>query len=152
MQAVRSLRSPDRPDGRPLLQALGCLIVDREALRRLAMAWSIAQDSEDNSPTYAENEWAVDFFYELPFVNPEAAWEAIQLVIEARPNDEVILMTGVGPLESLLGQDGESFIERVEDQARHSPVFRQMMRHVWLPEDSPICERFQQAADAGLIN
>jgi hypothetical protein len=127
-------------------------VSDEPSIRALVEAWSAAQNADEGSAEYAANAWAVDEFYELPFDDPEAAWTAIQFLLTLYPSDEVILMTGIGPLEALLSRFGEPFIDRVEQAAKLNPLFQKMLGHVSVGADSPMFERIKLATASGLLH
>lgn len=72
---------------------------------------------------------------------PETAWRII-LELTERSNDNLLGMIAAGPLEDLLNEHPDKFIQRIEEQARKSIRFRECLTGVWksgIP--GPIWER-----------
>ncbi|WP_045767748.1 DUF6869 domain-containing protein [Xanthomonas albilineans] len=92
-----------------------------------------------------QNWWAVDRFFELMDSMPEICWQAIVEISRRNPSEEIIAITGAGPLEDLIEQYGDQFIDKIEAEARESPVFRKMLNSVWESGSSEIWSRVIQA-------
>ena len=54
---------------------------------------------------------------------PERAWPMILSLIGASRSDQFLAILAAGPLENLLCEHGEAFIERVEQLAARDPAF-----------------------------
>lgn len=89
--------------------------------------------------------WAVDKFFELMDSMPEICWQALIEISRLNPPEKVIEITGAGPLEDLIERHGDRFIDRIEAEARESPVFRKMLNSVWESGSSEIWSRVIQA-------
>lgn len=80
---------------------------------------------------------------------PDVAWPIILSLIEHAPDDESLAFVAAGPLEDLIQRHGQRFSDRLEDQARRDPRFRQALGDVWgwerVPE--PLRGRLQKLAD-----
>ena len=62
-------------------------------------------------------------------------------------SDQLLANLAAGPLEDLLAQHGERFIERVETLARQEPRFRFTLQMVWRNAISaPVWARLRKAA------
>lgn len=61
----------------------------------------------------------------------EALWRFILKVLERQPSAWAAEVLAAGPLEDLIAQAGPQFIDRIEEQARHAPVFREALLYVW---------------------
>ncbi len=62
---------------------------------------------------------------------PEHAWQAI-LAVVADPRAEPFLGNlAAGPMEDLLSYHGDTFIDRVEAEAKKDPKFSYMLGGVW---------------------
>lgn len=62
---------------------------------------------------------------------PEEAWPIILELVDQAPDGHGLEMVAVSLIESLLVDHGVRFIERVEEQIRRSPRFRQAMLSCW---------------------
>lgn len=61
----------------------------------------------------------------------ETLWRFIGKVVAERPSECALGMLAAGPLEDLIGERGEAFIDRIEAAAEHDPVFRRTLHGVW---------------------
>jgi hypothetical protein len=75
--------------------------------------------------------WADDKLYYLVQDEPETAWAAIEEIIRVDASDAMLAYVAAGPIEHLLVQHGDEFIERIEQSARRDPTFRKMLGAVW---------------------
>lgn len=69
--------------------------------------------------------------YDLTFEEPEKLW---LLILEIHHRDQSITIQQVlsaGPVEDLLAKHGDTFIERVEAEARRDPQFAKLLGGVW---------------------
>lgn len=78
-----------------------------------------------------ELELASDEVLHMPFDAPERTWEFIQLVVQRCEEEDVLGSLAAGPIEDLMSQHGEHFIDRIEIFARDNPKFRLLLRDVW---------------------
>ncbi len=62
---------------------------------------------------------------------PQEAWEVILDILEEADSNDVIANLAAGPLEDLLSDHGETFIDEVEEKARQNPKFTQLILGVW---------------------
>ncbi len=62
---------------------------------------------------------------------PETVWEAIRTLAGRPLTEKQIGLLAAGPLEDLLADHGETFIDRVEREARVYPKFRHLLGGVW---------------------
>lgn len=75
--------------------------------------------------------WASERLQDLLAKDPEVAWRTIVLLIERAPSDERLGPVGAGPLEDLLNDHGDMFIDRIEAAARTDSRFRACLASVW---------------------
>lgn len=61
----------------------------------------------------------------------ETLWRFIGKVVAKRPSEWALGMLAADPLEDLIGERGEAFIDRIEAAAEHDPVFRRTLHGVW---------------------
>ena len=121
----------------------------RSEIERWATAYIQAQ--EDPTLLTVENHplwWAVENFM-LPADGPPAGdcWATILEVLSRNPGEQVLGMLAAGPLEDLIEYHGTDFIDRIEDEARRSPIFRELLGNVWessTPEVWGRIEKLQQ--------
>jgi hypothetical protein len=62
---------------------------------------------------------------------PEEAWEMILCLIRKAQDSWRLEQVGAGPLESLLADHGDAFIDRVIEIARAEPKLRSALGFVW---------------------
>lgn len=67
----------------------------------------------------------------------EAVWRFILKVIGRDAPKQVLDYLAAGLLEDLIALHGESFIDRIETEARLSPLFRQTLHGVWQNRTPP---------------
>src|SRR5271156_4414736 len=82
-------------------------------------------------PDDSKQNWAGACEWQLIHDAPELGWKFILGVLAAGPDEDVLGSLAAGPLENLLAFHGASVIERVEDEARRSPEFRDLLGGVW---------------------
>jgi len=91
--------------------------------------------------------WSVEYFMDID--NHEKAnhvWIYILRIIEKQPSEKVLGMIGAGPLEDLINQYGDKFIEKIEIEARTNPQFRKVLSFVWRQDtDDEIWSRVMAA-------
>jgi len=93
--------------------------------------------------------WAWERVQDLLRNDPEVAWVVIVRLV-AQADDDALGSVGAGPLEDLLSDHGEHFIDRVEAAARSDPRFRMILAAVWQAGMSPtIWERVIAARGSG---
>ena len=92
--------------------------------------------------------WACDVLMDFEFDDPELLWTIILQILNHEISDKVFSNLAAGPLESLMAHHGPDFIERVENEAKNNPKFKNLLGGVWqnlMEED--IWRRLQKAAD-----
>lgn len=115
---------------------------------RLVKTWIFAQKLGVGALGYDRHSWAVDELVDLAFHQPNALWQLMLRILEIDRSDKIIAAIGAGPLEDLMVQHGEAFIDKVERLAAASPVFKAAMRHVWMEQgDTPVFRKFYAIAD-----
>ena len=67
----------------------------------------------------------------------EVIWLIILAVLRIHPSDHVLSVLAAGPLEDLVGVSGETFIDRIEIEARRNPNFKHLLGGVWKGGASP---------------
>ena len=110
-----------RPTGRPL---------SSDELNRLADAWISYWHAPEGSSIRKELSGATDL-YELEYHNPEDLWRLILLIHGRDQSDRIQEVLSAGPVEDLLSKHGDSFIARIETQARLDAKFAKLLGGVW---------------------
>src|SRR5687767_533547 len=98
----------------------------------LIAAWISAQESgkrkSDDDPAW----WAVGDVSAWHLSDRhEAVWDFIIRTFEREMSDKAFAIIAAGPLEDLLADFGELYIERVEELARKNPRFNYLLGGVW---------------------
>jgi GNAT superfamily N-acetyltransferase len=75
--------------------------------------------------------WAWRAVEELTDDDPERLWTIAKALVAAAPDENTLAHIGAGPLEDLLADYGEQFIERIERQAAADAKFRYCLARVW---------------------
>lgn len=86
------------------------------------------------SETWIENQltfWAWKRLDELTESEPEEAWRVIEAIRHTNGTDFILGNLGAGPLEDLLSDHGDQFIDRVEALALRDAQFRKLLGAVW---------------------
>jgi hypothetical protein len=112
-------------------------------------SWAIAyveaqtcgESVHENHPLW----WPIGRFFDLQYDRPEECWQAILAVLDLNPQESVLGVLAAGPLEDLIDDHGEDFIERIEIEARHSPPFRALLQGVWKSSTPAIWARIERA-------
>ncbi|MFQ5937100.1 MAG: DUF6869 domain-containing protein [Acidiferrobacterales bacterium] len=117
---------------------------------RLIKSWIALAHAGEDSSEHAANFWAHSTLWDLNFEDPELCWGLILRILQTDNSDAVIKQLSAGPLEDLLAQRGEQFIERLESEAQHNPSLRKLLGGLWQGEMSEeIWVRIQAARDQG---
>ena len=103
-----------------------------EALDHLADTWvrhrHAPEDSEERSETFWAIEEAIDLFFDG---RSEELWQLILKIHERDHSIAIQQVLSAGPIEDLLSNFGEQYIERIEDKARKDPMFAKALGGVW---------------------
>lgn len=62
---------------------------------------------------------------------PEDQWAFIKAAVDAARSEDELGHIAAGPLEHLLGHHGSSYIDAIEDLARHNAKFARTTTGVW---------------------
>jgi hypothetical protein len=97
-------------------------------------AYSTERSPADDHPLW----WAIEkAMFVLQEADAESFWQFILEVVSRNPPEAVVGMLAAGPLEELIAYAGESFVDRIETEAQHSPAFRYVLNGVWRLGDKP---------------
>jgi hypothetical protein len=102
-----------------------------EELAQLADAWLAYWHAPEKTPTRSALFWATDYERELCRSQPEELWRLILLLHQRDQSVAIMQVLSAGPLEDLLAKHGDTFIDRVEDQAARDPAFACLLGGVW---------------------
>lgn len=91
--------------------------------------------------------WAVeDLMLPQEPEHAEDCWRVILRVLAQEPPEKVLGILAAGPLEDLIERHGALFIDRIEEEAKIDPAFRELLRGVWESGQHEIWARVQRAA------
>ena len=129
--------------------------MNADELSKLVDAWiagTLFGRNERGHPTavHDENWWALERVMNWKCDNePELLWRFILAVHDKDSSEELAVHLSAGPVEDLMSEFGEAYIERVEDLARRDPKFKRMLRGVWQDQISEeLWSRFERARAA----
>ena len=99
---------------------------------RIAIDWIRFHAAKKNSQEQFDTAWADSEAISLVLDDRfEELWKLILVIYSLDQSDRVQGMLSAGPIEDLLGQNGENFIDRVEDLAKRDPDFAKVLGGVW---------------------
>jgi hypothetical protein len=78
-----------------------------------------------------EQWWAWEAMDRACRSEPELAWKLIATVLSRTESEKIVENLGAGPLEDLLANHGDKFIDRAESLASRDLKFRQCLSHTW---------------------
>ena len=96
----------------------------------LVGAWirvMLKEGSDEHDPDF----WAFSDLDQMVDEEPEEAWPIILEILRRNQSSEILEVLSAGPVEDLLAQHGEVFIERVEHEARIDENFAKLLGGVW---------------------
>jgi L-threonylcarbamoyladenylate synthase len=105
------------------VRSIGLDAVVEAARRNAEYSWT--HDDVANS-----DDWTVGLGYRLGDGEAELGWEFVCRLVEVVEED-ARGMVGASQLEDFCAVSGGAFIERIEEQARRSPAFREALGQVW---------------------
>jgi hypothetical protein len=96
--------------------------------------------------------WASPEMHDLVLEDPERAWRIIVGLSAQKLNPEVAAVIAAGPLENMLGLYGAEIIDRVEQLAKSSLEFNQLLSLVWQSEiDDVLWKRILAVCKPGYL-
>ena len=96
----------------------------------LSKEW--VQASESSNEHSKENHWSIDYVLDLDTDDKfEELWSFILYTYKQNISNKVIEVLAAGPLEDLLANDGEKYIDEIETLARKDPKFNNLLGGVW---------------------
>ncbi|MGO1072491.1 DUF6869 domain-containing protein [Lysobacter sp. CA199] len=83
--------------------------------------------SPDNPLSWADERT----IFILETVDRETMWQFVMGVLARNPPDAVLGYLAAGPLEDMIADFGDYFIERIERTALNNAAFRELLHGVW---------------------
>lgn len=78
-----------------------------------------------------ETFWAHELMSKMCRIDPEAAWDVIQRIVDRVDDEAMLAFVGSGPLEDLLAQHGKEFIDRVIAEIGRNEKFANVAASIW---------------------
>ena len=116
--------------------ALAAEWIREEQFLRLHPGYSRPDDWEWDTPQ--------DVLFSLTHDHPEIAWEVICELAATAPED-LLAVVGVGPVETFLHRNAETFIDRIESRAREDSRFRACLYKASPAFAGPVLNRLANA-------
>lgn len=93
--------------------------------------------------------WASECLHTLTEQAPESAFDVIMRAFEMAGDDETVAFLAAGPMEDLIGRNGELVIRRIEEEAWRDSEFRKLLQGVWSQGDdeSDVWQRVLRARE-----
>jgi hypothetical protein len=82
-----------------------------------------------------ENPPAIDRVIQMGLDDPHSLWPFILDVASQTDDQDTLEILGAGPLEDLIRDLGAEYFDRIEEQYRRSPTFREALSKVWIGVD-----------------
>jgi hypothetical protein len=101
--------------------------MEPENMDELVRDWVELQRLDRDAPERESKVWTIDALDELQQRAPELLWEFILMVLDRESDGEILGMVAAWPLENLLSDHGDAFIDRVEELASSSKEFRRVL-------------------------
>jgi hypothetical protein len=98
----------------------------------LASQWIAEQIAFDKEK---ENPPAIAKVVQMWLDDPRSLWPFILDVASQTSDHDALEMLGAGPLEDLIRRLGVEYFDRIEEQYRRSPTFREALSKVWISAD-----------------
>ena len=116
--------------------ALAAEWIREEQFLRLHPDYSRPDDWEWDTPQ--------DVLFSLTHDHPEIAWEVICELAATAP-EEILADVGVGPIETFLNKNAETFIDRIESRAKEDGRFRSCLYEASPAFGGPVLNRLASA-------
>ncbi len=100
-------------------------------MTKVVDAW-IASSESEKVDTNSENWWATSLVMDWHFEGEdEFLWNFILSAYQRDMSERAFAGLAAGPLEDLLADNGEKYIDRIETLARRDPKFNYLLGGVW---------------------
>jgi len=114
---------------------------------KLVNAWIAKYHADENTAEYNNNFWAFSSLSDMCDTEPDLCWELIEEIRKKDGSDIILANLAAGPLEDLLVNHGERFINLIEKQAKKDVQFRKLLGAVWQNDiDDKIWKRIKRVA------
>ena len=100
-------------------------------LNSLAETWIAFTLAPQKSSERNDLFWVFDQVWELTYESPQDLWLLIVKILSLNNSDPILMNLSAGPLEDLLSKHGDSFINRIELEAKENPKFASLLGGVW---------------------
>jgi hypothetical protein len=102
-------------------------------MAELVAGWISYQANEERAQKGLDQEdiWALFCVDDIIRKHADLGLDFVLAVLSKKPENYVIEILAAGPLEDILATHGQAIISRVEDEARCSPEFRNLLGGVW---------------------
>lgn len=87
--------------------------------------------AKSGSHDYEDNFWAFAKLYSLCDEVPDQGFAIIEEIMRIDSSDIILANIAAGPMESLLAQHGQKFIDKIEQLAAADSQFRKMLGAMW---------------------
>ncbi len=105
--------------------------MEPERRKETAEAWLRYQATFDRTVEDPPDQWAYDALVDLTSTDPETTWLIILDLLAMTSDEEMLGMIGTAPLEDLVCDYGEEFIDRIEETAHENERLRYALSYVW---------------------
>jgi formylmethanofuran dehydrogenase subunit E-like metal-binding protein len=109
-------------------------------LKELAVAWAASQEVEGDR---SDVQWQPIFDVHGLVSDAERLWAFVLVAEPLCQSAAAFSMLGTGPLEDLIQEYGDAFVDRIEHKAKESQRFSRLFEHVWVPASAdPVTQRY----------
>jgi hypothetical protein len=105
--------------------------LDETVMREIAQTWIQFHYLSEGSAERNGLFWAYELLDDLVKENPEEAWKVIEIIRRSDGGDVILSNLAAGPLEDLLCEHGDLFIDCIENAAKDDAPFRKLLGAVW---------------------
>ncbi len=99
--------------------------------QKLINAWISLHHAEEKTSAYNNNFWAFETLSDICEEEPDLCWELIEDIRKTDGSDIILANLASGPMEDLLVEYGEKFIDLLEKQAKNDEQFKKLLGAVW---------------------
>jgi hypothetical protein len=117
-----------------------------QEINEWANAYIAAEELPEKERHDSSYWWAIERFMNMrDSAQADDGWTTILKVLDGQPSQNVIGMLAAGPLEDLIQEWGELFVDRIELEARRNPAFRHLLGGVWESSTPEVWARIEKA-------
>lgn len=99
-------------------------------IETLSREWIKAQEGETDSS--GNNHWSIDYVIDLTLDGKsEELWSFIKHTYKQKLPNSVVEVLAAGPMEDLLANFGDKYIEEIEALAKTDKEFKELLGGVW---------------------